>query len=231
MGPAGATVDTQAAKRRVGEEAAKRVEDGQRLGLGTGSTVACLLDELAERIEAEGLEVVGVPTSDETAQRCSELGIPLTTLEQTPQLDLCIDGADEVAPSLDLIKGGGGALFREKVVASASDAYLVIADATKEVTQLGESFALPIEVVEYARPVVERRLSDLNPQLRTAQGEPFVTDSGHRILDLETGAIDDPPALAARLDGTVGVLEHGLFLGVADACLVATEKKVTERTP
>lgn len=229
MGPAGATVDTQAAKRRVGEEAATRVEDGQRLGLGTGSTVACLLDAIAERIEQEGLEVVGVPTSDETAQRCRELGIPLTTLDETPRLDLCIDGADEVAPGLDLIKGGGGALFREKVVASASDAYLVIADATKEVTRLGESFPLPIEVVEYARPVVERQLADLEPELRTVDGDPFVTDSGHRILDLEIGEIEEPRELAQRLDGTVGVLEHGLFLDVADVCLIATEKDVTER--
>lgn len=226
----GATVDRTQAKQRVGQAAAKRIEDGQRLGLGTGSTVAHLLDALADRVETESLDVVGVPTSEETAARCRELGIELTTLDETPRLDLTIDGADEVAPGLDLIKGGGGALFREKVVASASDAYLVIVDATKETPTLGASFDLPIEVVEYARPVVERRLSDLDPSLRLEDGEPFVTDSGHRILDLATGPIDDPHALADRLAATVGVLEDGLFLDIADTCLVGTETGVTERT-
>lgn len=230
MEAVGATVDRKAAKRNVGRAAAQRVEDGQRLGLGTGSTVAHLLEALAQRIDDEGLDVAGVPTSDETAARCRQLGVPLTTLDQTPRLDLCIDGADEVAPGLDVIKGGGGALFREKVVASASTRYLIIVDATKEVSALGESFDLPVEVVEYARPIVEERLADLSPSLRVEDGAPFVTDSGHRILDLATGPIEAPQPLAERLDATVGLLEHGLFLGMADACLVGTEKEVTERT-
>lgn len=223
-------MDRNKAKRLVGREAAKRVEDGQRLGLGSGSTVACFLEALANRLEDEGLDVVGVPTSEETAERCRRLDIPLTTLAETPELDLTVDGADEVAPDLALTKGGGGALFREKVVASATDTYLAIVDATKEVDQLGETFDLPIEVVEYARPVVERRLADLEPELRTVDGEPFVTDSGHHILDLGTGPIEAPRTLADRLEGTTGVLEHGLFLDVADTCLVATESDVTTRT-
>lgn len=223
-------MDRDEAKRRVGEEAAKRVEDGQRLGLGTGSTVAFLLDALAERIDDEGIEVVGVPTSEDTAERCRALGIPLSTLEKTPRLDVCIDGADEVDPGLNVIKGGGGALFREKVVASASDRFIVIVDATKRVERLGETFDLPVEVVEYALPVVMEDLADLSPAFRLDGGEPFVTDSGHRILDLATGPIEDPVALANRLETTTGLLEHGLFLGMADVCLTATETSVHEDT-
>lgn len=223
-------MDRDEAKRRVGKAAAKRVEDGQRLGLGSGSTVARFLDALAKRVEDENLDVVGVPTSEETAERCRELGIPLTTLHETPRLDLCVDGADEVSPDLDVIKGGGGALFREKVVASASDEYVIIVDATKEVDRLGSTFDLPVEVVEYARPVVEERIEDLDPQLRTHEGAPFETDNGNRILDLATGPIEDPDALAERLDRVPGVLEHGLFLGMADACLVASESRVTARS-
>lgn len=222
--------DQAEAKRTVGKRAAELVEDGQRLGLGTGSTVAAFLVALGERVEDEGLEVVGVPTSEDTQRRCDELGIATTALAETPELDLTIDGADEVAPGLDMIKGGGGALFREKVVAEASQRFVAIVDATKEAAQLGEGFDLPIEVVAYALPLVERRLADLDPTLRTDdRGERFRTDNDNLILDLATGPIDDPQALAERLDGTVGVLEHGLFLDVADRCLVGTEKGVNER--
>jgi ribose 5-phosphate isomerase A len=223
-------VDRSEAKRRVGRAAAERVEEGQRLGLGTGSTVACFLEALANRIEDEGLDVAGVPTSEGTAERCRRLGIPLTTLEEAPTLDLTVDGADEVAPGLELIKGGGGALFREKVVASATEDYLAIVDATKEVDQLGARHPVPVEVVGYALPVVQRRLEDLAPELRIEEGLPFETDSGHGILDLATGPIDAPHTLADRLEGTVGVLEHGLFLRLADRCLLADEDSVTERT-
>ncbi len=223
-------MDRDEAKQRVGEAAAQRVEDGQRLGLGTGSTVAYLLDALAKRVEDEDLDIVGVPTSEDTAQRCRSLGIPLSTLEKTPRLDVCIDGADEVDPNLGLIKGGGGALFREKVVASASQKLIVIVDAKKRVERLGETFDLPVEVVEYARPVVMEKLEDLSPALRMSEGTPFVTDNDHRILDLSTGPIEDPHALAKRLDETTGLLEHGLFLDMADVCLTATETSVHEDT-
>lgn len=222
-------MDREDAKKRVGNAAAERVEDGQRLGLGSGSTVARFLDALAARRDEKALDVVGVPTSEETAEHARKLGIPLTTLAESPRLDLCIDGADEVSPELDLIKGGGGALFREKVVASASREVLIIVDATKEVDRLGATFDLPVEVTEYARPVVEDRLQDLSPTLREENGDPFVTDNGNRILDLATGPIEDPEGLARRLETTPGVVEHGLFLGMADACLVAGQSRVTAK--
>lgn len=218
------------AKRRVGKQAANLVEGGHVLGLGTGSTVAAFLEALGQRIDEEAISVEGVPTSEDTRRRCEELGIPTTTLEEHPQLDLTIDGADEVAPGLDLIKGGGGALFREKVVATASDRFVAIVDASKESPALGETFALPIEVVEYALPLVRRQLEAYSPSLRAKNEEPFRTDNGNVILDLDTGPIEDPGALAQRLDRTVGVLEHGLFLGIADRCLVGTPKGVQERT-
>jgi ribose 5-phosphate isomerase A len=222
--------DQAEAKREVGRRAAELVEDGQRLGLGSGSTVAAFLVPLAERVEDEDLDIVGVATSHDTERRCDELGIPTTTLDDEPELDLAIDGADEVAPGLDLIKGGGGALFREKVVAESSDRFVAIVDSTKEAAQLGESFELPIEVAEYALPLVRRELADLDPTRREAdRGQPFRTDNDNLILDLATGPIEDPHALAKRLDSTVGVLEHGLFLDVADRCLVGTEKGVNER--
>lgn len=223
-------MDQAEAKRQVGRRAATLVEDGQTLGLGTGSTVAAFLSALAERIESEQLRVEGVPTSEDTRERCQQLGIPLTDLATHPELDLVIDGADEVAPGLDLIKGGGGALFREKVVATAGDRFVAIVDASKQSERLGESFDLPIEVVPYALPLVERRLADLDPRLRTQDGDPVHTDNGNVILDLATGPIEQPAALADRLDATVGVLEHGLFLELADTCLVGTEKGVHERT-
>ncbi len=222
-------MDREEAKKRVGNAAAERVEDGQRLGLGSGSTVARFLDALAARRNEEALDVVGVPTSEETAEHARKLDIPLTTLAESPRLDLCIDGADEVSPELDLIKGGGGALFREKVVASVSREVLIIVDATKEVDRLGATFDLPVEVAEYARPVVEDRLQDLSPTLREEHGDPFVTDNGNRILDLATGPIEDPEGLAQRLQTTPGVIEHGLFLGMADACLVAGQSRVTAK--
>lgn len=223
-------MDQAEAKRRVGRQAATLVEDGQVLGLGTGSTVAAFLVALAERIEDEDLSVSGVPTSNDTERRCRELGIETTDLATHPELDLTVDGADEVAPGLDVIKGGGGALFREKVVASATDRYVAIVDATKEAQVLGEGFPLPVEVVEYALPVVERKLDELEPALRTDQGDPFRTDNGNVIVDLDTGPIHQPDDLAHRLDRTVGVLEHGLFLDVVDVCLVGTEKGVDRRT-
>lgn len=223
-------MDQDQAKALVGKRAAGLVEDGQVLGLGTGSTVAKLLEALGERTRSEGLEVVGVPTSQDTQARCEKLGIPTTTLEDHPRLDLCIDGADEVAPGLQLIKGGGGALFREKVVASASDRFVVIVDRSKEVDRLGQGFDLPVEVVPYARPVVQRRLEDLAPNLRQSDGHPFTTDNGNLILDLATGPIDDPRGLADRLTEEVGVLEHGLFLDMADVCLVAGADGVRQRT-
>ena len=215
-------------KRRAAEAALDYVENGMRLGLGSGSTAAHFVRLLGPRVAA-GLDVVGVPTSEETARIAREAGVPLTTLEETPELDLDIDGADEIGPGLALVKGGGGALLREKIVAAASGCMIVIADAGKRVTELG-AFPLPVEVVEFGLPAtalaIERAAIELGLNaafdLRQHGGRPYVTDGGNRILDASFGRIPDPEALAECLDSIPGVVEHGLFLGLADLALVAS---------
>jgi ribose 5-phosphate isomerase A len=214
-------------RRAAGEEAVARyVRDGMRLGLGTGSTAALMLEALAARIAAGELHgVAGVPTSDATAAACRRLGIPLTTLEETPRLDVVIDGADEIDPSLDLIKGLGGAHLREKVVACAADLMVVVADEAKLVSHLGERAPLPVEVVTFALPVSGRLLRGRGwePTLRTkADGSPFVTDEGNAVLDCRRGDWSDPVALAAGVREVPGVVEHGFFLGIAGAAVVGT---------
>ena len=208
-------------KVAAGNAAADMVTHGMRLGLGTGSTAECMLRALATRVRA-GLRVVAVPTSERTARLAAELGIALTTLDETPELDLCIDGADEIDPAFGLIKGGGGALLREKIVASAAARFVVIADDRKCVDSLG-AFPLPVEVSPFALRPVGRRLAELGARttVRTAaDGGAFVTDEGNRLIDCAFGRIVDAPALARRLDAMVGVVEHGLFVGMADEVLV-----------
>ena len=201
-GPEGMSDDL---KRRAAAAALDYVEDGMRVGLGTGSTAAEFVRLLGRRV-AEGLAVIGVPTSLATERLARESGIPLTTLDETPELDLDVDGADEIGPNLGLIKGGGGALLREKIIANASARMIVVADASKKVTELG-AFPLPIEVVAFGltataiaieQAAVELGLSGAI-DLRRRDGEPFVTDSGNRILDASFGRIPDPEELAARL--------------------------------
>ena len=214
-------------RRAAGREAVARyVRDGMRLGLGTGSTAAMMLEALAARIADGGLrDVAGVPTSDATAEACRRLGIPLTTLEQTPELDVVIDGADEIDPALDLIKGLGGAHLREKVVACAGRLMVVVADEGKLVSRLGELAPLPVEVVEFALPVCSRLLRERGwePALRNrADGRPFVTDEGNAILDCRRADWSDPSALAASVRAVPGVVEHGFFLGIAGAAVVGT---------
>jgi ribose 5-phosphate isomerase A len=221
-------------KRRAAEAALAFVEDGMRLGLGSGSTAAHFVRLLGERV-ADGLSVVGVATSEATEELARKAGVPLTTLDETPELDLDIDGADEIGPSLALIKGGGGALLREKIVAHASRRMIVIADAGKRVAELG-AFPLPIEVVAFGLAAttraVERAAGELGLHvtiaLRKRGGVPFVTDSGNRVLDASFGRIPDPEALASRLAGIPGIVEHGLFLGFADLALVASPEGVAE---
>lgn len=209
-------------KRLVAAKSLEYVRDGMKLGLGTGSTADIAIDLLGERVR-QGLDVVGVPTSERSEKRASERGIPLTTLELTPQLDLTIDGADEVDPHLDLIKGGGGALLREKIVASSSRRMIVFVDSTKRVECLGR-FPLPVEVIPFAAKPVAGILESLggNPRLRVREsGEAFRTDEGNAILDCHFGRIDDSVGLAARLNAIPGVVEHGLFIGLAGTVLVA----------
>jgi ribose 5-phosphate isomerase A len=215
-------------KRRAAEAALAHVEDGMRVGLGSGSTAEHFVTLLGRRV-AEGLDVAGVPTSEGTARLARQAGVPLTTLEETPELDLDVDGADEIGPGLALIKGGGGALLREKIVAAASARMIVIADAGKRVAQLG-AFPLPIEAVPFGLTAtvlaVERVAVELGLpaaiDLRCRGGEPFVTDNGNRILDASFGLIPDPEALADRLADIPGIVEHGLFLGFADLALIAS---------
>lgn len=209
------------AKEKAARAAVELVEDGMRLGLGTGSTAEFMLEALAERVRA-GLRVAGVPTSKRTADLARDLGIPLTSLETTPELDLAIDGADEVDPGLNLIKGGGGALLREKIIAACAARFVVIVDGSKQVRRLG-AFPLPVEIIAMAAVPLGRRIAALGAEvtLRVGQdGRPFLSDEGHQILDCAFGEIADPPALAAELNVMPGVVEHGLFCGMAELVLV-----------
>ncbi len=221
-------MDLEAQKREAAARAIEFVRPGMRLGLGTGSTARHFLELLAQRVQA-GLAVVGVPTSEATRADAERLGIPLTTLDETPELDLTIDGADEIAPDLTLIKGGGGALLREKIVAAASARMIVIADESKWVSALGR-FPLPIEVVPFGlaatRLAVEAAAAAAgapSPAIlrRTKDGDTFVTDSGHWILDAALGRIADPKSLSDRLASIPGVVEHGLFIGLVQTAILA----------
>ena len=222
--------DLEALKAEAGAAAVDRfVRSGMRLGVGSGSTAAKMLDALGERLASGALaDVAGVPTSAATAARCGALRIPLITLEDVAELDVVIDGADEIDPSLDLIKGLGGAHLREKVVASAGRQMVVVADETKIVSRLGERAPLPVEVIPFALPVAERLLRDLGwePELRVDDGRPFVTDEGNRILHCTRAEWVDPAALARGVSDVPGVVEHGFFLGFASAAVVATRDGV-----
>jgi ribose 5-phosphate isomerase A len=216
-------------KEAAGRAAAKLVRDGDVVGLGTGSTAYFAVVTLGERVKS-GLKIIGIPTSVQTADLARQLGIPLTTLDEHPEIDITIDGADEVDPKLNLIKGGGGALLREKVVASASKKMIVVADSAKIVPVLGK-FPLPVEVISFARTVVEHKIVSLGalPRLRTKpDGSPYLTDNGNQILDCSFGKIADPPALALALSNIPGIVEHGLFIGLAKLALVGRGDRVEE---
>lgn len=225
---------TDAWKRQAAERAVAHVKPGMKLGLGTGSTAAHFVRLLGERVRG-GLEVVAVPTSEATAELAAREGIPLTSLDAHPFLDLTVDGADEIDPALRLIKGGGGALLREKIVAMASDQLIIIADQGKLVGQLGR-FPLPIEVVPFGlaatRQMAELVASDVGCvgeiTLREAGGRPFMTDGGHYILDCAFGSIPEPEALAEALSFVPGVVDTGLFIGIADLVIVAGPDGVQE---
>ena len=221
-------MDAEAQKRAAAVRAVEFVRPGMRLGLGTGSTARHFVDLLGERVRS-GLDVVAVPTSRETDAQAAHCGIPLTTLDDTPELDLTVDGADEIGPDLSLIKGGGGALLREKIVAAASARMIVIADRSKWVETLGR-YPLPIEVapfgMEATRRELERAIAALQgPGCRLSlrqgrDGHAFVTDGGHWIIDAALGRIDDPPTMAQALCGIPGVMEHGLFIGLAHMAIL-----------
>jgi ribose 5-phosphate isomerase A len=221
-------MDTEALKRAAAERAAEWIRDGMTLGLGTGSTVRHLLDVIAERrAGGEWRGVVGVPTSVDTERRATRLGIPLATLAERPRIDLTIDGADEVDPELRLIKGLGGALLREKIVAAASASLVIVADATKVVSRLGTKAPLPVEVDPFGEPIQPGFLRSLGAEpvlRRRADGAPLVTDGGNHIFDCRfADGIGDAEALEARLALRPGIIETGLFLGLATAAVIARE--------
>jgi len=216
-------------KQAVARASLRFVRDGDIVGLGTGSTAAYAVRFLAERVHA-GLKIRGIPTSLQTKELATTAGIPLTTLDEVQSIDVTIDGADEFDPQLNLIKGGGGALLHEKIVASASHQVVIIADSGKQVPVLGK-FPLPVEVIAFAQAVVARKIEALGAKVRirqTAEGKPFVTDERNHILDCQFRQIPDPAGLAQKLSAIPGIVEHGLFIGMANVVLVATGDEVRE---
>lgn len=221
-------MNAEAQKRAAAARAVEFVRPGMRLGLGTGSTAKHFVDLVGERVRA-GLDVIAVPTSEATRAQAAQCGIPLTTLDETPALDLTVDGADEIGPGLALIKGGGGALLREKIVAAASARMIVIADESKCVDALGR-FPLPIEVAPFGYGATEKAVHNAIAAIqkdgplvlrRGKDGHAFVTDGGHWIIDAALGRIDDPAAMAHALAAVPGVMEHGLFIGLAQMAIVS----------
>lgn len=214
-------------KRRAAEKALDYIEDDMILGLGTGSTVEYMIKKLDVRIKS-GLKIKGVPTSLRTKKLANEYGIPLVDLDEYPDLDLTIDGADEVDSNLNLIKGAGGALTREKIVAFHSKKVVIIVDDTKIVKGLGCDLAVPVEVVKFGWRATEKTLKTFNctTQLRQIMDQPFITDNGNYIIDCDFGRIDDPETLEKELNTTPGVVENGLFIGIATEVIVGSKQGI-----
>ena len=210
-------------KRHAAEAAATHVHDGMKLGLGTGSTAAHFVHAVGDLVAQHGWQITCVATSDATADLARQRGLTVRDLDEVGPLDLAVDGADEIGPQLSLIKGGGAALLREKIVAAAAARFIVIADASKAVAQLG-AFALPVEIIPFAHVTTQRRVTDICAApvtLRHYTGAPVVTDNGNYVLDCACGVIADPYALAAALKTVPGLVEHGLFLNMAHRAYVA----------
>ena len=217
-------------KKAAGVRAADMIKDGMTVGLGTGSTAAHMVNRLAERIKTEGLNVVGVSTSWSTTLQCRGLGIPLKEMGEVSHLDMVIDGADEIDDNKNLIKGRGAAHLLEKIVASMTDNYVIIADSGKKVSKLGEKFAVPLEIIPGAIAVVTERVKKLGGDLKVRMGAPgkdgpVISDSGNLIADAKFGIIDNPDKLARDLEHIVGIVGHGLFVGIVTKVILADAEK------
>jgi ribose 5-phosphate isomerase A len=214
-------------KRQASVAALESVASGMIVGLGTGSTAAFFIRELGARVR-DGLKVQGIPTSEESTRLANELGIPLTTLHEQPLIDVTVDGADEVSDDLHLIKGLGGALVREKIVAHASKHLIIVVDESKLTGKLGRKAPIPVEVIPFAVDVVSRLLTQWGgePKLRQRDGKPFVSDNGNLILDWWHGPIDQPWALEKQIKGVTGVVDSGIFAGIANEVIAATSSGI-----
>jgi ribose 5-phosphate isomerase A len=224
--------DHSGMKLHAAQRAMELVRPGMTLGLGSGTTATLWIKLLGEQVRDHGLQVQAIASSDDSEHLGRSYGIPFVTFAESRSLDLTVDGADEVAPKLALIKGGGGKLLREKIVASASKKFVVVADESKQVEKLGR-FGLPVEVIQMAEPLVSDSLKRLGftPKIRVkADGSRYITDEGNLILDCSGLLIDNPGEMAAKLDSIVGVVEHGLFLNMATLALIGGETQVIERT-
>jgi ribose 5-phosphate isomerase A len=216
-------------KEAAARASLRYVQDGQVVGLGTGSTAGHFIQLLAEQVKS-GLRVRGIPTSVRSQELALSLGIPLTTLDECQEIDVTVDGADEVDPQLRLIKGGGGAMLREKIVASATKQLVIVADASKQVATLGK-FPLPVEVIPFAQALVAKRIAALGADVRPrvdGNGAPYVTDEKNHILDCHFGAIPDADELAQKLSAMPGIVEHGLFVGMASVIVIAKGSEIVE---
>lgn len=216
-------------KEAAARASLKFIQDGQVVGLGSGSTATHFIRLLGAEVK-NGLRIRGIPTSQRSDELARSLGIPIITFDECQTIDVTVDGADEVDPQLRLIKGGGGALLREKIVASASKQMVVVADASKRVPMLGK-FPLPVEVIRFAQPLVRKRIEALGAtvQLRIASdGKPYLTDEDNYILDCRFGQVPDPDNLARQLSEMPGVVEHGLFIGMASVVLLASDSEIIE---
>ena len=222
----------EAEKEAAARASLKYVRDGLIVGLGTGSTATIAIRYLGEWVR-DGLKIRGIPTSIASRDLAVQLGIPLTNFDAVQEIDVTIDGADEFDPALNLIKGGGGAMLREKIVASATKKLVIVTDSTKQVQLLGK-FPVPVEVIGFAEALVAKKIAELGAsvtQRKDAAGKPYVTDEGHHVLDCRFGQIPDPAAMARKLSDTPGIVEHGLFVGMASVVLMAEAGDVAEFYP